>query len=294
MKYLLDKLKNHELTKTIFETGVIIPKCNIFKKIIKENIENENSTNFSEIFLYLISYTLNKQLLSNGLKIYYVKIDPTKYTIVMERGISDLETYLRNFDITTNIANNEIKSIIFQVLMSVISIVHCMNFVHNDLHTRNVIYFKTSEPFIYYTFNKRIYKIPTYGKIYKIIDFEESTFIYDNRCFVPPSFLKLEYYKNINLLDVLQNKENCITLNMIYLYRHMSFIIDISKTSIYCNLFEKNNCIFQYNFQNNDRDLEYYYNNINNYKINYHIFNEFLTDETNHLTNKVDEIKLLI
>ena len=34
------------------------------------------------------------------------------------------------------------------------------------------MFINTEKQFIYYTFNKIHYKVPTYGKIYKIIDFE--------------------------------------------------------------------------------------------------------------------------
>ncbi len=45
-------------------------------------------------------------------------------------------------------------------------------FVHNDLHSNNVLYVKTSKEFLYYNWSGFLYKIPTYGYIIKIIDFE--------------------------------------------------------------------------------------------------------------------------
>ena len=45
-------------------------------------------------------------------------------------------------------------------------------FTHNDLHANNVMYKETSEEFFYYIFAGTSYKIPTYGYLLKIIDFD--------------------------------------------------------------------------------------------------------------------------
>ena len=44
-------------------------------------------------------------------------------------------------------------------------------FTHNDLHTNNVMYTETDEEYIYYVYKSKYYKVPTFGKIFKIIDF---------------------------------------------------------------------------------------------------------------------------
>jgi len=45
-------------------------------------------------------------------------------------------------------------------------------FVHNDLHSNNVMYNKTDKEYLYYSLAGVNYKIPTYGYLIKIIDFE--------------------------------------------------------------------------------------------------------------------------
>ena len=42
------------------------------------------------------------------------------------------------------------------------------------------MYTKTETEFIYYEFDKKIFKIPTYGKILKIIDFGRAIYNYNN------------------------------------------------------------------------------------------------------------------
>jgi hypothetical protein len=45
-------------------------------------------------------------------------------------------------------------------------------FTHNDLHSNNVMYVPTAQEFLYYTCEGALYKVPTYGYLIKIIDFE--------------------------------------------------------------------------------------------------------------------------
>jgi hypothetical protein len=45
-------------------------------------------------------------------------------------------------------------------------------FTHNDLHSNNVMYIPTDREFLYYNCAGSFYRLPTYGYIIKIIDFE--------------------------------------------------------------------------------------------------------------------------
>lgn len=49
-------------------------------------------------------------------------------------------------------------------------------FVHNDLHLMNVMYVQTDKEFLYYTLSGKMYRVPTYGKLIKIIDFDRACF----------------------------------------------------------------------------------------------------------------------
>jgi hypothetical protein len=62
------------------------------------------------------------------------------------------------------------------------------NFTHNDLHTNNVMYNKTDKKFIYYCYKKKHYKVPTFGRIFKIIDFGRSIYKFDSKLFCSDSF----------------------------------------------------------------------------------------------------------
>jgi len=49
-------------------------------------------------------------------------------------------------------------------------------FVHNDLHVMNVMYVPTTAEFFYYNVGGKSYRVPTFGKLVKIIDFDRASF----------------------------------------------------------------------------------------------------------------------
>lgn len=65
---------------------------------------------------------------------------------------------------------------IFQVIAGLTVAQQAYNFVHNDLHTNNVMWSSTDEPYLFYRVGDAIYRVPTYGRIMKIIDFGRATF----------------------------------------------------------------------------------------------------------------------
>lgn len=70
---------------------------------------------------------------------------------------------------------------IFQVVAALAAAQQTYDFVHNDLHTNNVMWCGTGETHLYYHVTggaggDRYYKVPTYGRIFKIIDFGRATF----------------------------------------------------------------------------------------------------------------------
>jgi len=83
-------------------------------------------------------------------------------------------------------------SCFFQIIMILISFQKCFSFTHNDLHTNNIMYNSTEEKYLYYFYNETYYKVPTYGKIFKIIDFGRSIYKVNNKTICSDSFKKGE------------------------------------------------------------------------------------------------------
>jgi len=89
--------------------------------------------------------------------------------ICLEKLENTLDSLLEDEDY--EISNNEWKSILMQIIMMLNTYQKCFQFTHNDLHTNNIMYNKTDRKYIIYKYNGKIYKVPTYGKIFKLIDF---------------------------------------------------------------------------------------------------------------------------
>ena len=94
---------------------------------------------------------------------------PVEYTI-MERCEGTLYELLKqNPDSVKHVAW------LSQVLFALLFAQKTFGFVHNDLHSNNIMYVSTSKEFLYYKVAEKFYKVPTYGYVIKLIDFERGT-----------------------------------------------------------------------------------------------------------------------
>jgi hypothetical protein len=75
-----------------------------------------------------------------------------------------------------------------QIIMILITYQQLFSFTHNDLHTNNIMYTKTNLKYIYYIYNKKCYKVPTFGRLFKIIDFGRAIYKYNGNLFCSDSF----------------------------------------------------------------------------------------------------------
>ena len=98
------------------------------------------------------------------------------------------ETTFDELILTTDLTPEEWFSAFMQIIMILITYQKAYSFTHNDLHTNNVMYNQTDKKFIYYCYKKQYYKVPTFGRIFKIIDFGRSIFKYDGKVFCSNSF----------------------------------------------------------------------------------------------------------
>jgi hypothetical protein len=74
-------------------------------------------------------------------------------------------------DSDEDLSNDEWRSCLFQIIMNLVIYQKMFDFTHNDLHTNNVMYKKTDKKNIVYKLNGVHYKVPTFGRLFKIIDF---------------------------------------------------------------------------------------------------------------------------
>ena len=90
--------------------------------------------------------------------------------------------------LSNNLTNEEWYSALMQVIMILITYQKTFSFTHNDLHTNNVMYNPTKQKFIFYRYKKITYKVPTFGRLFKIIDFGRSIYKCNDLLFCSDSF----------------------------------------------------------------------------------------------------------
>lgn len=106
------------------------------------------------------------------------------HVICMEKCENTFDELIANDEI----GEDEWFAALFQIIMILISYQKMFSFTHNDLHTNNVMWTHTKQQFIYYVYKKKTYKVPTFGKIYKIIDFGRAIYKFDGKVFCSDSF----------------------------------------------------------------------------------------------------------
>jgi hypothetical protein len=78
---------------------------------------------------------------------------------------------------------------LFQVIAALTVAQAMFGFTHNDLHTNNIVWIPTSEEFLYYTLKSgATFKVPTFGKLFRIIDYGRSIFTINGTQFISDDF----------------------------------------------------------------------------------------------------------
>jgi hypothetical protein len=104
--------------------------------------------------------------------------------IALERCSKTLD-YLMVKDI---LSDEEWEAALMQIVITLATYQKLFAFTHNDLHTNNIMYNETDKKFIYYCFNKKFYKVPTFGRIFKIIDFGRAIYTFNSKLVCSDSF----------------------------------------------------------------------------------------------------------
>ena len=79
-------------------------------------------------------------------------------------------------------------SALFQVIMILYAYQKSYYFTHNDLHTNNIMYIETEKEFLTYKVVGKYYRVPTYGRIFKLIDFGRAIYRFQGKTFCSDSF----------------------------------------------------------------------------------------------------------
>ena len=104
--------------------------------------------------------------------------------ITLERCEKTLDYLLMNEEF----GGKELGSAIMQILIMLITYQKTFGLTHNDLHTNNIMYINTEKQFLYYKYNNKYYKVPTFGRIFKIIDFGRAIYKFRGNVICSDSF----------------------------------------------------------------------------------------------------------
>lgn len=104
--------------------------------------------------------------------------------IALEQCERTLDSLLNN----ESLNDDELESLVMQIVMTLLTYQKVFDLTHNDLHTNNIMYVDTPEKYLYYKINNKNYRVPTYGRIYKIIDFGRAIYKYRGEIICSDSF----------------------------------------------------------------------------------------------------------
>jgi len=123
---------------------------------------DEDDDDMTDVFAYIYNFPVNM--------------------ICMEKCSGTLDSLMNH------LTEDEWRSALFQVTMILLIYQKTFYLTHNDLHTNNIMYIETKHKYIYYTFEGITYKVPTFGRIYKIIDYGRAIYTFSGRLFCSDSF----------------------------------------------------------------------------------------------------------
>ena len=107
------------------------------------------------------------------------------HAIMMEKCDNTLDSLMCG---KNELTDPEWTATMLQVIMALIAYQHMFAFTHNDLHTNNIMFVKTDKKFLHYHYNEVYYRVPTHGRIMKIIDFGRAVYKYRGQIMCSDSF----------------------------------------------------------------------------------------------------------
>jgi len=102
--------------------------------------------------------------------------------------MENCDNTLEDLILSNELSNDEWLSALMQIIMTLLTYQTLFSFTHNDLHTNNVMYIETDKKFLFYKFKEKVYKVPTFGRIFKIIDFGRSIYKVNGKTYCSDSF----------------------------------------------------------------------------------------------------------
>jgi hypothetical protein len=164
---------------------------NDFNSSNNDELQSLNSASLSTVSTSDASYESDD---SDACNVFLTVKNFPVMMIFTEKNTSTMDDLLEDYEEVgaepdTELWEDKWSAWLFQIIAALTVAQTLFKFTHNDLHTNNIVWTQTDKEFLYYTsLNKKVYKIPTYGKIFKIIDFGRSIFSLNEHLFISDDF----------------------------------------------------------------------------------------------------------
>lgn len=158
------------------------------------DIASLHSEEVSEISFADEDQTTEESELEDEYRIYSEIADFPVMMIGLENNKGTMDSLLDDYSLVGSSPGTEEWELtwsawIFQVMAALSVAQAIIGFTHNDLHTNNIVWSETEEEFLYYTkLSGEVFKVPTYGKLFRIIDFGRSIFSINGQRFFSDDF----------------------------------------------------------------------------------------------------------
>lgn len=162
---------------------------NNHNQLNKVNLECLNRLNIEEYesdveSIDLSTFETSTTIIKNKAFFLKMKDYPVNY-VFMEELEETLDDIL---DEGYQMDEEEWLAILFQIVYSLCCANYYFDLVHNDLHTSNIMFVETDKEYLYYLYNNQYYRIPTNGRLVKIIDFARATLKFNNQDIISDVF----------------------------------------------------------------------------------------------------------
>ena len=143
------------------------------------------------------SASTNDSDLNQVLDSYEIYAEFSDYPVMLiftEKNAGTMEDLLTNFEeVGSHPGMVEWESAwtawLFQIVAGLACAQKIIGFTHNDLHTNNIVWERTEQEFVYYkTGAGAVYRVPTFGKIFKIIDFGRAIYTINSTMYISDDF----------------------------------------------------------------------------------------------------------
>ena len=211
-------------------------------EIFNSNLESKNNTDINE-------NENNKKKLNNNCVNHYdenssdespcdtssiISIDTDSSCMLSETCIR-IKNYpvqclfMEKFNLTLteyakkDLTNKQWKSILFEISFGLAVAQKHLKFVHNDLHSDNIMFKDIKENYKYYKYNNLFFKVPTFNKETKIIDFARGIIKIGSKLYFSDVFKKGgDAYGQYNYL----NKK------LFYKHKYINYNFDLARLAL--------------------------------------------------------------